>query len=87
MARGSGETFGEDAPASTRGKKMLKVDPLPTSLETVMAPLPFLTIPCTTERPMPDPSLGFFVVKKGSKALSCTSFVIPTPVSDTDSRR
>ena len=44
------------------GRRTLKTEPSPGLLFTVTAPLWSLTIPCTTARPMPDPSPFALVV-------------------------
>ena len=48
------------------GRSTLKVEPLPGLLQTLTVPLWSLTIPCTTDRPMPVPS-PCLVLKNGSK--------------------
>src|SRR5665647_1285723 len=57
--------------------------PCPGSLSTTMAPPCSTMMPCTTERPRPEPSPTDFVVKKGSKMRARTAGLIPAPVSRT----
>ena len=64
-----------------RGRNTSKVEPSPGALLTVIAPLCFLTMLCTTQRPRPVPSVRFFVVKKGDEYALHSLSVHPAPVS------
>jgi hypothetical protein len=64
------------------GKPTAKVLPWPGALVTEMRPPCSCTIIRDSVRPMPVPSAGSLVVKKGSKTRLLTSSGIPRPVSE-----
>jgi hypothetical protein len=63
-----------------RDRKTGNVVPLPTSIDTLIAPPWDLTIPCTTANPKPVPLPGSLVVKLGSKIRLSTDDSMPWPV-------
>ena len=71
------------AACASPGRNSVIVVPLPAPLSSVTAPLDCLAKPYTVARPRPVPRPASLVVKKGSKARSLTSSLMPLPVSPT----